>query len=141
MLRCSKNRKAQTMKLSKRLLFFALSGSLGFLVDLGILSFLISLGGGELISRIPAIIMATIATFFMNRYFTFQDRPPKKSMIASYLHYLWISAIGIGINAVVYSIAISIFHINYSIALILATLSSMSFNFINYSWFIFKKSS
>lgn len=58
-----------------RLLRFGVAGTIGFLVDAGVLLLLIhGLGLDPYTARVPSFLAAATATWLINRYWTFADR-------------------------------------------------------------------
>jgi putative flippase GtrA len=85
---------------------FVLVGSIGFCVDAG-LTVLFAKGGGlsPFLARAPAVIAATIATFLLNRAFTF--RAGRDSGLSAFLRYCLVAASGQALNYAVYAAALT----------------------------------
>ena len=123
------------------LFFFAFSGACALVIDTLILWLLVSLGVHYIIARIPAILIAIMVTFLINRHTTFKHRPSPLPFHKAYIRYLLLSWLGVCVNAIAYIIAVTGFNIHYLLAVTLATLASMSLNFITYRQFVFSGSS
>ena len=84
---------------------FALIGALGFCVDAG-LTVLIATGLGvsPFFARLPAVAAATVATFLLNRAFTFGGRA---FWLREFARYVLVAAGGQALNYAVYAAALT----------------------------------
>jgi putative flippase GtrA len=84
---------------------FIVVGSIGFCVDAG-LTVLIAKGLGlsPFLARPPAVVAATIATFLLNRAFTFRGR--RDHWMSAFLRYCLVAASGQALNYAVYAVAL-----------------------------------
>ena len=127
---------AQRLKESVFARFFTV-GTIGFLTDGGILQVGISLAHlSPLVARIPSFSIAVIVTWWLNRDFTF--RTPEKSFRESFPSYLLSNAVGLAINFGVYAAAV-LMHFMPFLALAVASIVAMFFNFAMAKLVIFKK--
>jgi putative flippase GtrA len=84
-----------------RFLRFSVVGTLGFVVDAGVLQILISFGGlGPILARAISIPTAVLATWLLNRTFTFRSDGPA---LASLVRYIAVSIAGAAVNFAVYT--------------------------------------
>jgi putative flippase GtrA len=129
------------MRLSNRAFFFAVAGGIGFLVDAGILTALVFIGGDPRTSRFLSFAAAVTATWLVNRRLAFGDRVAKPTFM-EFARYVGASALGALINLVVYFILITYgppFSTYPVLALAIATSISMAFNFWSYLSVVFRK--
>jgi len=89
-----------------RIVYFLLAGSAGFLVDAAILTALVSLAGwSPYAARIVSFSVAVTVTWYLNRNFTFRDRPAQR-IGHEYLKYAIVQGVGITINYGVFSVIV-----------------------------------
>lgn len=81
---------------------FALVGTVGFVVDGGLLQLLTLAGWGPLEARLVSFPVAVLCTWWLNRSITFQGRD-HGSLLASLLRYIGVSVVGTGVNFAVYA--------------------------------------
>ena len=118
---------------------FIVVGSLGFVVDAGILYLLNGLMGySPVLSRVPSFSVAVVITWWFNRQYTFdaKDSCAKQTL----LKYISVNLIGLCINFGVYSLAViktPFFAGNPILALALASIAGMAFNFTTSKFFVF----
>lgn len=86
----------------RSLLRFAVVGAAGFVVDAGVLQLLLLDGWGLVPARSVAIPVAVLATWLLNRAFTFRDARSGPAW-ASLVRYAGVSAVGALVNFGVYS--------------------------------------
>jgi putative flippase GtrA len=86
-----------------RIVYFLAAGSTGFVIDATILTALVSLAGwSPYAARIVSFSVAVTATWYINRRFTFGDRPAQH-IGHEYLKYLLVQGVGVAINYGVFS--------------------------------------
>lgn len=85
---------------------FALAGGLGFIVDAGVTTALAGVGAGPVAARAPAIVLALLTTFVINRRFAFA--PSGRGLAAEFARYVAVSAAGAAINIAAYLIAAAV---------------------------------
>lgn len=72
-----------------RLLRFGVAGTIGFLVDAGVLQLLIGpLAMNPYLARVPSFLIAATCTWLVNRYWTFADRRNRDSRAGEWGRYL-----------------------------------------------------
>lgn len=81
---------------------FGVVGVLGFIVDAVMLQALLMLGWGPIAARAVAIPVAVLATWALNRRFTFPEAQAGPAL-ASLARYAGVSAVGAAVNFIVYT--------------------------------------
>jgi putative flippase GtrA len=120
--------------MSKIASFFCV-GWVGLFVDESMLYVLINYFFlNPYIGRLISVFLATIAVWTLNRKYTFD--PSDKPKHIEFLHYLGTTSIGLGINVIVYVIALA-FIDNPYIALFIGTGTAFFFNYWVVSRFVF----
>jgi putative flippase GtrA len=126
----------------KELFLFAISGFIGFMVDV-LVTYFAALILGEYLGRIPGFVLAATATWLFNRSITFSLRISKYSALhKEYLHYVSLMVFGLTANYFVYLLALTVlpnnkFSIFISIAL--GSIIGMFVNYYNSKKYIFNK--
>jgi len=123
--------------------WFGLSGVVGFVVDAGLLHLLVSYWNINLyLARACSFICAATTTWLLNRFFTFAaPRRPARRLLAEWAAYFTASLGGGALNYLVFVIAVWLspwLHQTPTIAVALATLVSMTFNFLVYARYVFR---
>ncbi len=122
---------------------FALVGAIGFLVDAGILTFLISIfGGGVYSSRIISFSIAVTITWTLNKRFTF-SQPGTPNFSRKYVYYILIQVSGSLVNLGVYAFMITKYNSIITSPVIALAIGSAVAMLSNYSLsrkFVFKVS-
>jgi len=115
----------------KRLGLFGLVGTIGFLVDAGLLLALVRLGGlPPLFARVLSFIVAASVTFLLNQRFTFESG--SSFSVRRWSGYLMAMTVGACLNLGAYHLWVS-YHGEASIHLLIGTaLGSLSGMFCNY---------
>jgi len=116
---------------------FGMVGGSGLLVDLVVLGlFWQVIGLDPFVARILSIWVAMTNNWFWNRIFTFKSAG---SWLGEYLRFVMVNSVGALINYASYGTLITVFpEFSPYVAIILATLVSMSFNFILSKIYAFK---
>jgi len=127
-------------KKNKEFLLFAVSGVIGFIVDVLFTTLLRNMLGiyG---ARIPAFILAATTTCLFNRTFTFKNKSDK-TIFSEYIHYLGLMVIGGIINYIVYSIVITYLKdlaLGILLSIALGSIAGLFINFTTSRLFIYKK--
>lgn len=120
---------------------FLVVGTLGFLIDAAILFiFNTALGLSPLLARIPSFSVAVVATWWLNRAYTFQARDMSaKQTLPSYISS---NMIGLTINLGIYTLAVMQvpFCQIYPIAALAAgSIGGLFFNFTASKFWVFNK--
>ena len=113
---------------------FGLVGTLGFLVDAGVvLVFAKFLNIDPIFSRIPAWLTAVSTTYVFNINFTFREKHSSigwgHKMFRKYLLYVFSQLSGGCINILVFSMLVSFVGADWFVSLITGTLSGLLINF------------
>jgi putative flippase GtrA len=117
---------------SCRFLRFVLVGAVGFVVDAGLLQALISLAGwGPVEARAVAIPTAVFATWLLNRTITFPESHGGP-VVSSLLRYAAVSAVGAGVNFIVFSILVFASHTMAAVPLVPLAIASIVALIVNY---------
>jgi|SRR5215471_10812633 len=127
----------------RTLMWFALTGALGFLVDAGVLHVLVSGWNMNLfVARACSFTCAATTTWIINRSVTFSAQPlPPRRLLAEWVAYLVASLGGGCLNYLVFVIAVRVspmLHQTPTIAVGLGTLAGMTFNFLMYVRYVFR---
>lgn len=126
----------------KRFSQFLMAGSIGFIVDAGILLFLIeTFYLGPAVARFISVPAAIVSTWVINRHVAFRE---KKSdhLIQEFFKYLLSNGLGLTINLATYLFLINeipFFYDNPLFPLVIATGISLIFNYLSYNHFVFRK--
>lgn len=127
----------------RTLVWFGLTGVLGFLVDAGVLHLLVS--GWKInlfVARACSFTCAATTTWMMNRAVTFSaQRLPPRRLLAEWAAYLVASLGGGCVNYLVFVLAVRLSPMLRQIPTIavgLGTLAGMAFNFLMYVRYVFR---
>lgn len=106
---------------------FFIVGTLGFMVDSSIFTLLLAWLKEPYLSRLGAFLIAVMATFVLNRRFTFAHRTRSRPHI-----YILSQTLSIALNMVIFSLVI--WHPiwlpgQYYLGLVLGSLTAMFFNY------------
>lgn len=126
-------------KITRQLFLFGIVGTIGFLVDVGVL-YLVKNLFGFYIGRTLSFISAVFVTWFLNRTFTFKQRS-KKSILGEFLYYFWCMIFGGLANLLAYYLLISHYALiaeSPIIGVAIGSLVGMLINFITSKFLVFK---
>ena len=90
----------------RRLLAFALVGTVGFLVDAGVVLGLTGLGLGVLAAQAVAFAVAVTVTWLGNRSWTFRDRAGRHTLPQEWARYCSANVVGWVVNNGVYGLLV-----------------------------------
>ena len=127
------------MPISSRLIWFLVAGTVGFLVDAGILQGLVWIGVDPRPARLASFLAAMTATWLINRSRTFGDRAGPPSIL-EFLRYTAASTAAAIINLGVYMALVTWgtpFSTYPVLALAIATTLAMGVNFWSYLKVVF----
>jgi putative flippase GtrA len=119
---------------------FGVVGALGFVVDAGVLQLLLMLGWGPVGARAVAIPVAVLATWALNRRFTFPEAQAGPAL-ASLLRYAGVSAVGAAVNFIVYTalvLASATVAAHPMAALAVGSIAAMLVNYLGSRHFAFR---
>ena len=122
----------------KKLVRFALVGSLGFLVDAGLLSLLLERTHlGPFLARAVAIAVAMVVTWQCNRLFTFGASG--RGLVAEGARYGSVGLASACLNYAVYSaLILALPALPPVAAVVLASIAALGFSFLGYSRLVFR---
>lgn len=124
-----------------RFMRFGLVGTLGFVVDAGVMQLLVSFAGlGAIEARAISIPAAVFATWVLNRTFTF-GKTADDPLLPSLVRYAAVSAGGATVNFIVYSalvLASSTLAARPMIPLAIASIVALVFNYLGSKHFAFR---
>jgi len=123
----------------KKLFRFLIAGGVGFVVDAGVLHLLLWFTPfGPFIGRAISIPSALLATWFLNRNFTFGHS--ERSLAVEGFRYGSVGITSALLNYALYSsLLVSEPTLRPIIALILASEAATAFSFFGYSRFVFRR--
>jgi putative flippase GtrA len=126
-----------------RTLVFAFAGTVGFLVDAGVLQLLVSVFGAPVYgARVVSFLTAVTATWLINRRFTFREQEPGPPRLSEWLRYLGSSLVGGATNYGAFALAIAgspYIRAHLIIGVAIGSLAGMVVNYLLYSKFVFKR--
>lgn len=122
----------------RKLAWFVVAGCTGFAIDAGLTYLLIALTpAGPFLARIPAIMAAMAASWFLNRSFTFGRS--SSSLAAEGFRYWAVGITAALLNYAVYSAVIYRLPVQPVAAIVFASLAAMAYSFFGYSRFVFRR--
>jgi putative flippase GtrA len=140
------------IKLAKQAAKFVIVGGINTGIDFLVLNILIYLtgitAGAELfVLNSISFSIAVINSYFMNKYWTFQDKTQTKQEPIKFSRFLAISVVGVVINGLVLTGITTSISPLFGLSAVLwanfaklaATGVSLIWNFIGYKFFVFKK--
>lgn len=148
------SRYPQIHRLVKQFSKFIIVGGINTGIDFAVFNAEMALtgiytGAPIILFNIISFSVAVINSYYMNKYWTFQDGRPlkEKTTAVKFSQFIGVSLVGIGINsAVVYAFTVlipSMFGLSpvvwVNIAKLFATGVSLVWNFIGYKLWVFKK--
>lgn len=126
---------------------FVIVGTIGFIVDAGLLVVLMATAGlGHYAGRVLSFLVAVCVTWWLNRTFTFRAAAlsgarHRASLVKELSSYVLFQSVGITINFAVYSLLIeryAFFFENPALAVAAGSLVAMFFNFATARWIVFR---
>ena len=123
----------------KKLARFGIVGSIGFLVDGSVLWLLLEATPlGPFLARAIAIAVALVATWYLNRSFTFGAS--RRSIAVEGFRYGSVGITSAAVNYLIYSgLLLSLPILKPLAALVIASIAAMAFSFFGYSRFVFRR--
>jgi putative flippase GtrA len=123
--------------------WFGLTGALGFLVDAGVLHFMVSSWNTNLfLARACSFTCAATTTWIINRAVTFSaTRRPSRHLVAEWGAYFVASLGGGCVNYAVFALAVHVSPLLYetpTIAVGIGTIAGTAFNFVMYARYVFR---
>ena len=122
-------------------LVFAIAGTVGLLVDYGVLQFLVSVLRVPVYgARVLSFLAAVTATWLINRHFTFSERKPGPPHLLEWLRYLGSSLLGGAANYAAFALAVAnspFIRAHLILAVAVGSLAGMFVNYLLYSKYVF----
>jgi len=129
--------------ISRQFICFGFIGSIGFLVDGGVLTLLNSYAGVDLVlSRLCSFSIAVTVTWLLNRHLTFNDVKNKR-MLHEWTRYAALNGIGAVINMAIFLWLIfqyEVFAATPLVPLAIASAIALGFNFVVSKYLVFQGS-
>lgn len=146
-------------KISSRLRFFfqlakfGIIGATNFIVDLGIFSLLIwvthiSTGGSIVLFKVASVSVAIVNSYIWNKFWSFGEKHTDESTVRrQFFQFIAVSLVGLVLNAgITYSLitfAAGFMSVSpetwATISSAIASITVLSWNFIGYKFFVFKR--
>ncbi len=123
----------------KKLAFFVVAGTSGFLTDAGTLHLLVTYTGvGPYIARVFSIALAMFVTWQINRNATFARSG--RSTAEEGVRYAFVGIVGAVLNYMVYACLLLLLPgLQPVAAVVAASLAAMAFSYFGYSRFVFRE--
>lgn len=126
--------------MKQQLLWFLIVGTIGFIVDAGITHILAKeIGFYPIIARVPAIAIAVIVTFLLNKIFTF--KAGNQNWAKAFGAYITAQAASQAVNFMIYTLLIwssAAMQNQPAIAVAIGSIAAMSLTFILSKFWVFK---
>jgi len=125
--------------LRRQFLHFCVAGTLGFLVDAGLVQALVWGGAGPYLARVVSVAVAVLTTFAYNRRVTFRDRPGGP-LPTAFGRYLLGNAAGLSVNYAAYAAVVATLPLARAwpvLAVAVGSLAGMLVNFAAARHFVF----
>ncbi|WP_454748638.1 GtrA family protein [Ciceribacter selenitireducens] len=123
----------------RKLVRFGIVGTAGFVIDAALLWLLLEATPlGPFVARAVAIAVALVATWYLNRSFTFGAS--RRSIAVEGFRYGSVGLVSALINYLIYSgLLLSLPILQPMAALVIASIAAMAFSFFGYSRFVFRR--
>jgi putative flippase GtrA len=132
------------MKLARQFLSFGVVGTVGFIVDAGVLTLVLETSSrGLYVGRLISFVSAATVTWALNRRYTFGDAE-KSKRFGQWARFLVVNSGGGLINYATYAVLVStlaIFHDGPVLAVAIGSLAGLAVNFLFSKLFVFKAKS
>jgi putative flippase GtrA len=127
------------MRAGREFLFFAIVGTVGFGVDLGVL-YLVAPLLGWYGARVVSFIAAATTTWALNRHYTFTARESGSSLLREYAHYLLTMLAGALVNYTVYVLTLHWLSgpLAPVVGVALGSCAGLAVNFLSARFLVFK---
>jgi putative flippase GtrA len=122
------------------LLRFALVGTVGFAVDGGLLQLLVWAGWGPIVARLVSFPAAVLATWWLNRRFTFAGSDDGPAF-ASLVRYVAVSLVGTSVNFAIYTALVlgsAAMAARPIVPFAVASIAALAFNYLGSKHFAFR---
>lgn len=119
---------------------FSIVGAVCFVVDFAVLYVLKEFAGVHvLLSAAISFTVSVILNYILSIYFVF-DVDRKKNPKRNFILFIIFSVIGLALTEILMKIGIDVFHVNYMLVKVAATVIVMVYNFVTRKLFIEKPS-
>lgn len=120
---------------------FIVVGTLGFMVDAGVVTLLAAAGAGPWLARLVSFAVAVSTTWVLNRRYTFRHRSPRhNSSRKNFGYYVAACLVGGGLNLGTYALLVSrvpLFAEVLALAVAAGSIAGMGANFLLARYWIF----
>jgi len=121
---------------------FLLVGAVGFVVDAAVLLLLVDVAGmSRLWARIPSLLIAITATWWLHRHFTFSWAREVAASKREWLRFVVANAVGNGLNLILYWVLIGLFGWRILPALAVASVAAAGINYSMSARWVFRRAS
>jgi putative flippase GtrA len=87
------------MSLRRQVLLFGVGGTIGLVVDAGVVQALVSWGDwNPYLARVVSFLAAATATWLWNRRYTFAHRHSGRSLVTEWAHWIALMSVGAVVN-------------------------------------------
>ncbi len=120
---------------------FGAVGTIGFLIDAGVLQALLSLGAGYYGGRAVSFIVAATGTWALNRRYTFRGQASGRSRLAEWLHWMTLMLAGGAVNYAVYAALVATsgtVRAYPTLGVAAGSLAGMLVNYASAKWLVFR---
>ena len=119
---------------------FLIVGAIGFLVDAVVLLLLVHVAGlSRVWSRIPSVLIAMTATWWLHRHFTFSWARETAPSHREWLRFVFANALGNGFNLGIYWILVGPAGWGIMSALIVASVAAAAINYAMSARWVFRR--
>jgi putative flippase GtrA len=127
----------------RQLANFLVAGVMGFLVDTGVLYWMLWLGLGYFAGRAVSFLCAVWTTWQINRRYTFASASSRdQSIWAEWWRYLVAMSIGGGVNYAAYCTVIALLHPSPwlpTFGVAAGSVTGLFVNFVTAKWWVFRR--
>jgi putative flippase GtrA len=130
------------MKVARQLVLFGIGGTIGFIVDAGVLQLLVSgLAWDRFSGRLISFVCAATATWFFNRHYTFRGIR-RHSLLGEWSRYIFAMSGGFACNFATYSTLVLWFNLDrqYLILGVAAgSIAGLGVNFLASRYWVYRR--
>ena len=130
------------MKVARQLVLFSVGGTIGFIVDAGVLQLLVSgLAWDRFSGRLISFLCAATATWVFNRHFTFNG-PRRHSLHGEWARYIIAMSAGFACNFSAYTALVLWFNLDRQwliLAVAAGSIAGLGVNFLASRYWVYRK--
>ena len=130
------------MRVARQLAMFGVAGTLGFIVDAGVLQLLVSgLAWDRYTGRLISFLCAATTTWIFNRHYTFRGHR-RHSLHGEWARYIFAMSGGFACNFAAYSALVLWFNIDRQwlvLAVAAGSIAGLGVNFVASRYWVFRK--